>query len=157
MSKNFLTIIFIVFFTTAFTLNQEENTIKWFTNYREVMALAAKTHKPVLIFFHGSDWCPPCIKMQKEVFMADSFVQSVSQKILFLDVDFPYKKPLSEKQLKHNMEVKKKFGLPGEYKEGFPQVVIINADGKVLHQEKGYNGGGPAYLMNLINDVLKEQ
>jgi len=134
----------------------QPKTLKWFTNYNEVNQQAVKANKPVLLFFHGSDWCPPCIKMQKEVFDDNVFIEFASSKILFLNVDFPYKPKLSDLLLAHNNELKKKFGLPDEFSQGYPQVVIIDPKGKVLYQEKGYNGEGPEKIKKVIKKIISE-
>lgn len=131
-----------------------ENDIKWHTNYEKAIKEASTKNQPILLFFHGSDWCPPCIQMQKEVFSNKDFIAFASNKVIFLDVDFPYQNPLSPQQLKHNMAVKLKFGLPKEFKEGFPQVIIIDATGKVLYQEKGYDGKGAGNLTSKINAII---
>jgi thioredoxin-related protein len=113
-----------------------------------------KEDKPVLLLFHGSDWCPPCMKMQKEVFDDNDFIDFTSQRILFLDVDFPVKNKLSEPQLKHNNDLKKKFGIEKEFSQGYPQVVIIDASGNVLYQEKGYSGEGTKKLIDKITLIV---
>lgn len=152
--KSILT--FLIFFIVANGFSQQSKTLKWHTNFDEVLSLAKAQNKPVLLFFHGSDWCPPCIKMQKEVFDSREFIDFASDKILFLDVDFPYKNKLSEDQLKHNASLKKRYGLPEEFTQGFPQVVIINPNDKVLYQEKGYIGEGPKKLTAVIKTIISE-
>lgn len=133
----------------------QTKTLKWYTNYTEIIQQAVKDKLPVLLFFHGSDWCPPCIKMHKEVFDSSIFIDFASPKMLFLNVDFPYKPKLSDSQLAHNKELKKKFGLPDEFSQGYPQVVIIDSTGKMLYQEKGYTGEGPQKLMDKINSITE--
>ncbi len=131
-----------------------EGGLNWFTNYDKAVKIASAKKQPILLFFHGSDWCPPCIQMQKEVFANKDFIAFANDKIVFLDIDFPYNNPLTAQQLKHNMNVKLKFGLPKEFREGFPQVIIIDAAGKVLYQEKGYDGKGAAHLTEKINEAI---
>lgn len=137
-------------------LASEQKKLNWLTNYEKAIAQAKAEKKPVLLFFHGSDWCPPCIKMQKEVFENESFIAFATKKVVFLDVDFPYKNKLSEAQLKHNNALKKQFGLPEDFTQGYPQVVIIDAEAKVLYQEKGYNGEGPGKLTDKIIKLDKQ-
>lgn len=145
-----------MFFIVANGFSQQSKTLKWYINFDEVVDLAKTENKPILLFFHGSDWCPPCIKMQKEVFDSPEFIDFASDKILFLDVDFPYKNKLSDDQLKHNNKLKKRYGLPEEFTQGFPQVVIINQNDKVLYQEKGYNGEGSEKLTAIIKKLISE-
>lgn len=151
----FFALLFGVLLLAQANVFSQPNTLKWYTNYNEVNKQAVKDNKPVLLFFHGSDWCPPCIKMQKEVFDDNVFIEFASSEILFLNVDFPYKPKLSDSQLAHNKELKKKFGLPDEFSQGFPQVVIIDPTGKVLYQEKGYTGEGSKKLMDKISSITE--
>lgn len=155
MLKNILILSLTILSLSLY--GQEKKQIKWHINYSEVTELAKKENKLVLLFFHGSNWCPPCIKMQNEVFAADTFVNKVNEKILFLDIDFRTKPKLSDAQLAHNKEVKKRFELPEDFGQGYPQVIIINGKGTVQYQEKGYDGRGPAYLMGKIENVLKSK
>jgi thiol-disulfide isomerase/thioredoxin len=138
---------------TAIWANEPK--INWLTSYEKAIQQAKAIKKPVFLFFHGSDWCPPCIKMTKEVFSCEAFIAFAANKVIFLDVDFPYKNKLSDEQLAHNNALKKQFGLPEEFTQGYPQVVIIEANGKVLYQEKGYGGEGPKKLTDEIKKHVK--
>ena len=39
----------------------------WQTDYKQALAQAAQEKKRVLLDFTGSDWCPYCVQMDKEV------------------------------------------------------------------------------------------
>jgi protein disulfide-isomerase len=39
--------------------------LKWHTNVKEAIAIGNKEHKPLMMFFTGSDWCGWCIRLQK--------------------------------------------------------------------------------------------
>ena len=152
--KRCIAILSLVFFSVTCAFSQ--SSLHWFTNYKTAIAAAAKENKPVLLFFHGSDWCPPCIKMQRQVFGDSSFINFGAGKLIFLNVDFPRKPPLTPRQLRHNQAVKKQFELPADFTQGYPQVIIINAAGKVLYQEKGYEGEGAGKLMGIIKNVIEK-
>lgn len=149
-------LILLTLFICLSGFSQQSVTLKWHTNFHEILSLAKAQNKPVLLFFHGSDLCPPCKRMQKEIFANPEFIDFASDKILFLDVDFPYKNKLSEDQFKHNNNLKKRYGLPEEFTQGFPQVVIVNQNDKVLYQEKGYNGEGSEKLTAIIKKLISE-
>ncbi len=153
--KRCLAVITFVFIGLNSSFSQQSS-LKWVTNYTIAVAAAAKENKPVLLFFHGSDWCPPCIKMQRDVFSDSSFIDFAVGKLIFLDVDFPRKPPLTAKQLKHNQDVKKQFGLPDDFTQGYPQIIIIDASGKILYQEKGYDGEGAGKLTGIVNTVIEK-
>ncbi len=122
--------------------SQERTKLEWSINHEHVINQDKVQNKPVLCFFHGSDWCRPCMKIQKKVLDNQVFIDLASETILFTNIDYTYKYKLSDKQLKHNNQLKKISGLPDEFTQGYPQLVIINQNAKLLNQEKGYNGEG---------------
>ena len=152
--KQCLAILICIFLSATCTFSQ--SSLHWFTNYTTAIAAAAKENKPVLLFFHGSDWCTPCIKMQRDVFSDSDFIDFAADKLIFLNIDFPRKPPLTAAQLKHNQAVKKQFGLPDDFTQGYPQVIIIDAAGNILYQEKGYDGEGAGKLTGIINTVIEK-
>ena len=68
----YINILSLAILLSATIYGQEKKQVKWHLNYNEVTELAKKENKLVLILFHGSNWCPPCMRMQKEVFAAVS-------------------------------------------------------------------------------------
>ncbi|MCB0619170.1 MAG: thioredoxin family protein, partial [Saprospiraceae bacterium] len=48
--------------------------------------------RPVLLVFSGSDWCGPCIRLQREVLTDPAFVQFAAEELLVVTADFPRKK-----------------------------------------------------------------
>src|ERR1017187_415834 len=69
--------------------NQTELT--WLTDLPKSLVRAKAEGKSVLLFFHGSDWCPPCVEMQHQVFESPEFVQYAHHALILVDVDFPQK------------------------------------------------------------------
>ena len=45
----------------------------WMGNIEKALEIAKKEKKQVLIDFTGSDWCPPCIALKKNVFDSKEF------------------------------------------------------------------------------------
>ncbi|MFD2257313.1 thioredoxin family protein [Luteolibacter algae] len=94
----------------------------WETNVDEAIALAKKENKAVMLEFTGSDWCPPCIMMNKQVFSKKEFVKPASEKFVLVHLDFPNGDPeLKEK----NQPYAEKYRI-----EGFPTVILLDSEGK---------------------------
>jgi thioredoxin-related protein len=94
----------------------------WSTDLEASIALAKKENKAVLVEFTGSDWCPPCIAMRKNVFTKKEFVDAASKKFVLVEIDMPR----GDKEV-----AEKNKPLVEEYKiEGFPTVILLDADGK---------------------------
>ena len=126
----------------------------WFYNISEAKELAAKTGKPILISFAGSDWCKPCILLTREVFETEKFVAYADKNLILVLADFPrYKKNrLPEQQLKHNEALAEKFNREGS----FPLVVLIDSKG-TIKGKTGYREGGPEDYITHLNALLAKK
>jgi len=111
------------FTVAALTASAFASTPKgWSTDLNKAIEQAKTENKSVLVEFTGSDWCPPCIAMRKNVFSKKEFVDAASKKFVLVELDFPKgDKELSEK----NQPLADKFRI-----EGFPTVVLLDSEGK---------------------------
>lgn len=125
--------------------------VAWLTDLAKAQAEAKKERKLVLLDFNGSDWCPPCRVLKKEVFSSPEFQKFAKQNLILVDVDFPENKPQPKKLKAANQALAEKFGV-----DGFPTVVVLGSDGKELEKKSGYQGESPkAYIAEL--EKLKSQ
>ena len=102
------------------------------------LAKAKAENKPVLLEFTGSDWCPPCKMLEKEVLGTDEFKQYAATNLIFGVLDFPQRKQQSEAVQKNNSQLSDKFAI-----RAFPTLVLLNGDGKELWRQEGFGGGNP--------------
>lgn len=94
----------------------------WSTDLEKALEKAKAEKKSVLVEFTGSDWCPPCIAMRKNVFTKKEFVEAASKKFILVELDFPKgDKELSDK----NQPLAEKYKI-----EGFPTVILLDSAGK---------------------------
>ena len=117
--------------------------LAWSTNLPQAQAQAAAEHKSVLLFFHGSDWCPPCVEMERQVFKSPDFVRYARQALVLVDVDFPQGNTQSEALRRANRALQTRFNVG----ENFPSLVLLNGSGETVFQEAGYDGTGPAGVL----------
>ena len=99
----------------------------WTTDYEDALKESAKTGKPILANFTGSDWCGYCIKLDKEVFSTDTFEDWAEENVILLEVDFPRRKSLSKKLQRQNNELAQQFGI-----RGYPTILFLDKDGTKL-------------------------
>lgn len=128
----------------------EVASVDWHLNFAEASALAKQEGKLMLLEFHGSDWCPPCIKLQKEVLTQPAFKQYASENLILVDLDFPRRTELSEEQQAHNQELAMRFGV-----QYFPTVILMTADGEVLDQSVGFPNGGLNGFLEFIRKQVE--
>jgi len=118
--------------------------LAWLTNFDAARAKARAENKLLLIDFTGSDWCPPCKMLKREVFSQPEFAEYAAEKLVLLEVDFPREKAQSEEQKEANRILAQQFRI-----QGFPTIVVLSPSGKILG-ELGYMRGGPrAFIAEL--------
>jgi protein disulfide-isomerase len=110
----------------------------WQTDYAAAKSTATQQNKYILLDFTGSDWCPYCIKMDKEVFAKPAFSTFADQKLILVKLDFPRRVNQSAAEKSQNQELAKKYGI-----EGFPTYVLLDPSGKEVRRQVGYLDGGP--------------
>ena len=96
MKKTFLIVALLI---TNFLVAQN-----WNYSLEEAKAKAQQENKNIILVFSGSDWCAPCIKLDKNIWMSEEFKKIAAEKWVLLRADFPKKKAnkLSEAQTKEN-------------------------------------------------------
>lgn len=119
--------------------------LKWGTDLPAALAQAKKEKKAVLLDFNGSDWCPPCKMLHKDVFATKEFADYAKDNLVLVELDFPRQKKQSEDLKKANQALQEKYQI-----EGYPTVILLGADGKQLWKTVGYPPGGPKpFIANL--------
>jgi protein disulfide-isomerase len=108
----------------------------WGDNFDKAAAQAKSENKLLLLDFTGSDWCPWCIKLDKEVFSQSEFKDFASKNLVLVEVDFPQTKPQPSAVKAQNERLQNKFAI-----QGYPTVVVLNSEGKKVG-ELGYQPGG---------------
>ena len=64
----------------------------WSTNIEEAKAKATAENKTIVLVFSGSDWCAPCIKLDKNVWQSEEFKTFAAENLVLVRADFPKKK-----------------------------------------------------------------
>ena len=122
----------------------------WEEDFEKAAATAKAQNRFMLLDFSGSDWCGWCMKLDKEVFGKNDFKTYAKDNLVCVIVDFPRGKSLAKKQKQQNE------ALAGKYEvKGYPTVIILSPDGKQVHQT-GYQEGGPAKYVKMLDSVISE-
>jgi len=111
----------------AFTAQAQPD---WYYDYDQALQKAQQENKKIILVFSGSDWCIPCIKLERYIWNSPEFTEYSKEHYVMLRADFPRKKKnqLPEEQRKKNNKLAEKFNPEGY----FPLVVVLSPDGKVL-------------------------
>jgi thioredoxin-related protein len=117
----------------------------WSEDYAAAVTQAKKEHKLLLLDFTGSDWCIWCKRIDAEVFATTKFKDFADQKLVLVKLDYPREHPQADAIKAQNAKLLEKYGVTG-----FPTLVVLNADEKVVLTQEGYKpGGAEAFIASI--------
>ncbi len=128
------------------------NSQNWKSTFEEAINQALTENKNIVLVFSGSDWCAPCIKLDKTVWQSDEFKKESETNWVIYKADFPKKKAnqLSQKMIDSNKLLASKYNASGN----FPLVVLLDKNGTVLGIE-GYKNYSASDYIRLIHSFEK--
>jgi thioredoxin-related protein len=132
-------IYFLFLIATAFGYSQN-----WNTNFEEAKAKAEKENKNILLVFSGSDWCGPCIKLEKVVWKSPEFQAEADKNWVIYRADFPNKRKNQPPpdMIESNNKLADKYNKNGI----FPLVMLLDAKGKVIGKTGFKNVSAQDYI-----------
>ena len=136
------TLLIAIFLGTGILFGQD-----WQTDFTKAKDLSKAGNKSIILVFQGSDWCAPCIKLDKKIWSSEVFRNYAADHFVMLLADFPRKKqnmPPPEQKSK-NEQLAETYNRNGY----FPLVVVLDKDGKVLG-ETGYRNISVKEYINLL-------
>ena len=141
MKKILLTLILALAYSFGFAQN-------WETNFDTAKKLAKESNKKIIMVFSGSDWCAPCIKLDKQIWSNDAFITHANKNYIMLKADFPKRKKnaLTKEQQEHNNKLAEQYNTSGY----FPFVVVTDKDANVLGTT-GYKKVSVAEYINTLD------
>ncbi|MCF6180667.1 thioredoxin family protein [Lutibacter sp.] len=139
-----------ILFCLVFAINQL-NAQTWHTNLKEAEKIASQKNERIVLVFQGSDWCAPCMKLDKEIWSSNEFVNYSKNHFVMVKVNFPRKKKnsLTTEQQSYNNSLMEKYNTKGY----FPFVVVLDKNGTVLGNT-GYKKTTPAEYIKLLNSFI---
>lgn len=144
MKKIVLFVLFIPF------LSYSQN---WKSSFDDAKNQALAENKNIVLVFSGSDWCAPCIKLDKTVWQSEEFKKESESKWVIYRADFPKKKvnQLDSALTESNKKLAAQYNAEGY----FPLVLLLDKTGTVLGVE-GYKNISAAEYIQLIHSFEKK-
>lgn len=133
-----------------FSASASAESPRWPTDFPVALKQAKAQRKLVLVNFTGSDWCPWCQKLQREVFSTPEFQQYAKEHLVLLEIDFPQRKPQSEALKQQNKELADRYHI-----EGFPTIVLLDPEGQEI-ASLGYMPGGPKPFLDKLDQLRQK-
>lgn len=124
----------------------------WESSFEEALSISQGNNKPIVLVFAGSDWCAPCIKMERDIWQSKAFVSYSNEHYVLYKADFPRKKanklPLEIKE--QNKKLAELYNPKGH----FPLVAVLNSKAEVLGNT-GFKKLSPDQYISLLNSFVK--
>lgn len=121
----------------------------WRVDYDAALKQAAAENKSVLVSISGLQWCGWCKALENEVFSQPEFIEYAKTNLVCVLLDF------SNSGRATNAEFAKQHeALLARFQvDGFPTVLILNPQGRVIKRD-GYQRGGAAKYVEFIKGVI---
>ncbi len=146
--KTSLALLFTAAFAAFSTLASAAD--GWMTDYNKALEKAKTEKKMVLLDFTGSDWCPPCMQLEKDIFSQAKFKEYAEKNLVLVELDFPQTKELAANLKTQNDKLAKDYAI-----KGYPTLIVLDSEGKKSWEKVGYLPGGPDALIAEINKAKK--
>lgn len=124
----------------------------WEVSWESASQKAKEKNLNIVLVFSGSDWCAPCIKLDREILGTAEFQSLSKDSFVMLKADFPRK---SKNALEKNQQIQNNL-LAERYNQNgyFPSVVVLNSEGKFLGR-LGYEKTTPELYFKQLQDFEK--
>ena len=120
----------------------------WTDDFEAAKKQASQEGKDLFVVFSGSDWCGWCVRLEEEVFSKNGFTEKISETFVPVFIDSPQDKSrLSALAKEQNPELVDRYRI-----QGYPTVLLLDAEGDVFAQT-GYAAGGPEKYLQAVAEM----
>ena len=128
-----------------------ESNIEWFSDYDLAREAAGENDKVMMLYFSGSDWCKPCIQLDKNILETSTFSEYAKGNFVPVKLDFPKMKKNrhSKKKVVHNENLAEKYNPNGV----FPLLVFLDKNEEILGFT-GYTDVSPYAYVSMIEQII---
>ena len=129
----------------------EPESLIWYQDYNNAKKDAMDNGKYMMLYFSGSDWCKPCIKLNKNILESDAFSKYATGNFVSLRLDFPkMKKNRQSKQtVDQNEALAEKYNPNGV----FPLLVFVDQNEKMIGFT-GFSELSPQAYVAMIEKII---
>jgi thioredoxin-related protein len=136
------------------TLAQEpvsKSSLGWYSDYEQAKIDAGSSGKYVMLYFSGSDWCKPCIQLNKSIIDTDTFSEYATGIFVPVKLDFPKmkKNKHSKKMVDHNEALAEKYNPNGV----FPLLVFLDKNEQMIGFT-GFTDVSPGAYVTIIEKII---
>jgi thiol-disulfide isomerase/thioredoxin len=122
----------------------------WRDDLPGALKQAQSENKLVLLDFTGSDWCPWCIKFDRDVLSTEKFAAYAGKKLELVKLDFPRHTHQNDSLKLANQALAQQFQV-----DSYPTYILLNSAGHELGRQNGYLEGGPTAFIAQLDDFSR--
>ncbi len=119
----------------------------WTDDIEQAIKTANDEDKDLLLLYTGSDWCPPCKKLEEDILSQDEFLEDAKSKYVLVKFDFPREIEQSAELIKQNREWQEKYGI-----DGYPTIVLVDSNQRPFGFA-GYESGSVADYSAMLESL----
>ncbi|TVR86879.1 MAG: thioredoxin family protein [Saprospirales bacterium] len=93
----------------------------WHVMLNDAYQESQQTGKPIMAYFTGSDWCPPCRRFSAAVINKPEFNEWAKDNVVLLEVDSPRRKQVPQEIQQQNQHLSQAFNV-----RGVPRIWVFN-------------------------------
>jgi thioredoxin-related protein len=154
--KNSNQFMFTLLFAVCVSLNASG--VDWREDYISGLKEAEQTSRPVFILFTNTKTCSYCINADKWIFSRYAFNKFCKNDVIPIRVNYA---PLFGTGKKVNRSdfkrIKDQLNIPSDIKtEGWPYIVLISPDGKILHQSTERDSKDARVFIRKYQDIIRQ-
>lgn len=137
--------LFCALTTILFCSKTYAEEISWMTNYPQALQQAQADSKPIVLFFTGSDFCPACQHVDREILKSSDFIHAIKDKFIFVKLDFPMRTKLDFKTAAQNEQLKNKYQV-----DKLPTFIVIDGNEKIIAKVPYPKEGAQKFTKDLL-------
>jgi thioredoxin-related protein len=156
--KILLSVVFALFIlSSSLNLSAQQiakpNPLNWHQDLDTAKKDALAHDKIVMLYFSGSDWCKPCIQLNKNILETETFAKYATGNFVPVRLDFPKmrKSRHSKTQLVYNESLAEKYNPNGV----FPLLVFLDKNDKMIGFT-GFSEVSPQAYVDLIDRIIHQ-
>ena len=139
----FVTMSASLIFSPTLVAAESEN---WLDDWDAALQAASDQDCDILASFTGTDWCIWCQRLHADVFDQQDFLDGIEGDFVLMEIDLPHDTSLlTQETLNQNRALAERFK-----PNGFPTVILADAQGRPYAVQGGYVRGGPEAYLELL-------
>jgi thioredoxin-related protein len=114
-------VLICVFAISLIDIENARSDDDWTEDVQSAVKRAEAESKDLLLLYTGSDWCPPCKKLEEEVLSKEEFLREAAANMVLVKFDFPQQIKQSDDLIQQNKEWGEKYAI-----SGYPTIVLVD-------------------------------